>query len=123
MRDSMKALEEMNVDEFMEGFGGSGSEEEEEDEEDEDEEEEEEDDRGEEEEEISDSEDDEANEGEEEDGSDEESDEEIASMKGSLKSHKSDLEALAKDDPEFFKYLQESDPKLLEFEVGDEVCQ
>jgi nucleolar complex protein 2 len=33
--------------------------------------------------------------------------------------HKEQLEALAKKDPEFYKYLNENEPELLDFEEGD----
>jgi nucleolar complex protein 2 len=33
--------------------------------------------------------------------------------------HKSDLEKLKESDPEFFKYLQENDKQLLEFDISE----
>ena len=34
--------------------------------------------------------------------------------------HKLELEKLAQQDPEFYKYLQENDKELLEFDVNDD---
>jgi nucleolar complex protein 2 len=47
----------------------------------------------------------------EDDGVSDESDDE--------EGHKKQLESLKKSDPEFYKHLEEDDPELLDFEVGD----
>ncbi len=40
------------------------------------------------------------------------------SIKGALLQHKQELEQLRDSDPEFYKYLQQTDPKLLNFGEG-----
>ena len=50
---------------------------------------------------------------------DQEEDEDEAPAKASKKSHKDELAELAKSDPEFFKYLQQTDKSLLSFEGED----
>ena len=79
--------------------------------------------------------DDDGEEGEAEDdssaASEEEEEEERSSAKlgraaeagkkmGKASQHKADLQALAKSDPEFFKYLQSTDKSLLEFDPGED---
>ena len=43
-------------------------------------------------------------------------------MDGEGEAHKGDLEALAQKDPEFYKYLQENDAELLEFDENGELA-
>ncbi|KAK2596996.1 hypothetical protein N8I77_012871 [Diaporthe amygdali] len=51
------------------------------------------------------------------DGSDAESDEDNVGL------GKEDMEALAKDDPEFYKYLQENDPEALDFDENVDLAE
>lgn len=41
-------------------------------------------------------------------------------LKGEVGRHKAELESLKERDPEFFKFLQETDAELLEFDEGDD---
>jgi len=110
----VKALLEMNVDDFMQEIGASSGSESDDDEADDDDDDNADDDE-EEDEEVDEEEDEES--GSDDDEEDEEEDEE-----GEGKGHRDELEELQSKDPEFFKFLQNNNPELLEFEesVGNE---
>lgn len=54
-----------------------------------------------------------------EDAPAEESDDDDDMDEDQFESHKNDLNALAENDPEFFKYLQSNDPELLDFSMAE----
>uniref|UniRef100_A0A7S2G439 Nucleolar complex protein 2 homolog n=2 Tax=Octactis speculum TaxID=3111310 RepID=A0A7S2G439_9STRA len=103
VQESMKPLEEMNVDEFMNSslLGGLSDDDEEV---------------------ASDEEDiDEEGSEEEEEGGDLDEKPKKKSTPNAARGHQAELEKLAQSDPEFHKFLQENTPNLLDFAADDEV--
>lgn len=60
---------------------------------------------------------------EDDDGSEGASDSEAGSEDGDVGMSKDAMNALAKDDPEFYKYLQENDPEALEFDEDVDLAE